>query len=181
MARDDHREAILFRIPDKEGLDRRQADYAAFRDAAWAAAGEGKPREDRWLVFESIAAHAMSLGLDRWGNDHSAARPIVIPSERFPGHDFRVGRLCYGDRTDRALRNLGLRGIGWMLCNEGGADGTLAPDWVECLGRVGTCLDRAARSLPEGDWLLGALGVVQETVDHVLSQSDPRAHYLRWT
>jgi hypothetical protein len=181
MARDNQREVILYRIPDKEGLDRRQASYKAFREAAWSGAAENASREDRLRIFESIAQHARDLGLDRWGNDHSAAKSVVMPSERFPGHDFRVGYFVYGGRTDRALRSLGLRGIGWMLCNESGEDVTVSPDWLECLHRVGTCVDRAARSLPEGDWLLAALGVVQETVDHVLSQSDPSSHYLRWT
>ena len=124
----------LYRYDNFEETQRKEKESNDFSEKNWEGKEWDKMTEpERDELYAKDHAFNESLGLDKYGSDKTGKECIEIPSEKYPGHYFKIGyfRSSYnGGGINHILENLGLPRLDKVF-NVNPDDYNVQPDWVK--------------------------------------------------
>jgi len=135
----------LSRYNDFEKTQEIEKDQRKFDDKTWEDAGEydNLSSEQKDEISKKISDHAISLGLDKWGEDKESKETIELNHPDYPEHYFKIGyfRSSYNEGgIQRILRNLGLPTLDDVF-DHVSDEYCFKPDWSLALTKCETLIE----------------------------------------
>ena len=129
----------LYRYDDFKKTEELEKSQNEFESNIWKEAGEydSISDENKEDIRSKIKEHAISLGLDKWGEDKTNKTQIEFNHETYPEHLFKIGyfRSSYNSGgIERILKNLSLPTMCDIFNYESG-DYKFQPNWENSLVR----------------------------------------------
>lgn len=132
----------LYRYDDYNKTQELRDEYTRRESEIW----EGNDANEKYNLLTDeqkdeyrnrVQEMALSLGLDKYGDDVTGKESIEMNSEKYPDHYFKIGyfRSSYNDGgIERILKNLGLPTMKDIFEYDG--EYLFQPDWIQALINV---------------------------------------------
>lgn len=163
----------LYRYDNFSDTREREEKCSKFSEKLWEDAGEydSLSEEQKEEIRKKEEEFAASLGLDKWGSDHTAAEKIERDHPDYPDHYFKIGyfRSSYNESgIERILRNLGLPTLA-NIFSVSGEEYYVKPDWERAKQKTQEVIDLLKK---EGGYRVHAVSQNMFSQPEVKSEAD---------
>ena len=130
----------LYRYENFEETRRKEDLYSEKSEKMWEEAGDydSLSDEQKEAIRKKVSDYALSLGLDKDGDDESMYEKVEIDHPDYPDHYFKIGyfRNSYNEAgIQRILKNLDLPTLDDVF-NTSDGEYYVKPDWQKALENV---------------------------------------------